>query len=158
MSIASVTGRWIDRKWGIGGVESEQRQPFEELTAYIPVESITLFVSAVSVLDAASPALDGGSPLPTWLDIWAIYWVFALVVTPAIVLLVARSKWRSANDGGATLPFNRPIWPILSAVAAFLAWAWAVPGLAQADFEKIVAAFAAIFVSRALSLVEGAYL
>ncbi len=156
MSIATMTGRWADRRHGAGGSGGSNQQPFEALTAFIPVEAITLFIAAVSMLSAATP-VDDGAGLPEILgsiDIRTVYFVFGLAVTPVIVLLVAGGKWKEAHKADPTTRFRWPIWPIIAAVIAFLAWAWAVPGLAESDFEKILAAFAATFVSTILALLD----
>lgn len=156
MSIATVTGRWADRRHGRGGSGDGGQQPFEALTAFIPVEAITLFIAAVSVLSAAVSA-DNVADVPAILgdiSIWTVYFIFALGITPAIVLLVAAGKWKGAQQADPAARFKWPIWPIAAAVIAFLAWAWAVPGLAESSFEKILAAFAATFISTGLALLD----
>ncbi len=142
MSIATITGRWADRKAGLGGGAGDESQPLDLLTAYIPVESITLYVSALSALSALAVK---------WLSGISIYLIFALVVTPLFTLLVAWAKQRQAGTG-----LGIPWRPLIFAVIAFLAWAPAVPGLVASDSGKIVAAFAALAVSRILGLIDRA--
>jgi hypothetical protein len=142
MSIATITGQWADRKAGLGGAPGTAAQPLDSLTAYIPVESITLYVSALSALSALGIK---------WLSGLAIYLVFALVVTPAFTVLVAWAKHRAAGTA-----LGVPARPLIFAAIAFLAWAPAVPGLVQSDPGKVAAAFAALAVSQILGLIDKA--
>lgn len=141
MSIARLTGRWADsRSSRLTGGAQPGDQPLELLTRYIPVESVTLFVATISALGS----LHGKPHVPAP---WTVYWLFALIVTPAFVLLAALVKAKTSP------PFVLPVWPLFSATVAFLAWALAVPGLVQDDSLKILGALAAVFVSTLLSAV-----
>lgn len=142
MSIATITGRWADRKTGQGGGAAGDSQPLDTLTAYIPVESITLYVSALSALAALAP---------TWLDAKGLYLAFGLAVTPLFTILVG---WVKQREAGITLGI--PWRPLIFATIAFLAWAPAVPGLIESDGGKVAAAFCALAISQLLSLVDKA--
>lgn len=140
MSIATITGRWADRKAGRGGGPGEEDQPLDLLTAYIPVEAITLYVSALSALSALTdPPLKSRD----------VYLIFAFAVTPLFTLLVS---WIKQREIGTAL--GLPWRPLAFAVLAFLAWAPAVPGLIESDGAKVAAAFAALAVSRVLALFD----
>ncbi|HEX5258710.1 MAG TPA: hypothetical protein VFW35_08005 [Sphingomicrobium sp.] len=142
MSIATITRRWYDRKYGLGGAAGES-QPFDQLTRYIPTESIALFVPTMSFIGAAA------APRQATNVSWIAYGLFIAVVTPGIVLLVALGKQKSAGQ-----PFTFPTWPMLSACLAFAGWALAVPGLLTGPGWKIGAGVIALFISILLSLLE----
>jgi len=119
---------------------------FDLLTKYIPTETITLYVAAMSVRSefmAFWPKLS-----PSFL-----YWTGA-VLTPLMLVLIALGKHRLAAIPEAS--FRLPLWPMVASFAAFLAWAPSVPGLI-ADSNagaRILAGFGAVFVSTILSMVE----
>lgn len=143
MSIGSITARWYDRKYGLGGGPSDS-QPFDQLTKYIPTESIALFVPTMSFIGAAAAAPDRAARFS-----WITYALFIAVITPGIVLLIAAGKQKSAGK-----PFIFPTWPTLSACVAFAGWALAVPGLLTDAIWKVAAGLIALFISVLLSLLE----
>ena len=124
---------------------------FEALTRYIPTETITLFVAAMSV----QQMLHGlWSPLGPW----ALYWTFALL-TPTIQLGLTWLKQREAEvaAGGPKAPFRPRPWPVIAALIAYLVWALSVPSLVPTDTPHglavhAVAAVGALFVSTVLSV------
>jgi hypothetical protein len=144
---------------GKGGNEA----PYEQLTRYIPVETITLFVAAMSLAGAGvenAVGTDVADPEALAKAGWWLYGLFALLVTPLITFLVAKRQYRSdppRDANGNPLPFRTPWWPIFLAVLAFAGWALAVPGLLINDFQKVAAAFVATLISMALSLLDGAF-
>jgi hypothetical protein len=77
-----------------------------------------------------------------------------VVLTPIIFLLIYTGKRRTQNL--SFLPPHRRSWPwwkLIASIIAFGIWALAVPPLVTTDAGKVVAAFGAIGVSAALSLV-----
>jgi hypothetical protein len=119
------------------------------LVKYIPTESITLYVAAIS----AASALKSVSPKVTE---GAIYWFFA-VLTPVLLLLIYLGKRKVA--GLPTFPPIRewPWWKTFAATVAFLVWALAVPGNPYVKGDTAgaaVAGFFAIFISTILSILE----
>ncbi len=142
MSIASVLSRWQAKKNPLGG-GGPQSQALDELTRYIPTETITLFVASIGILSILSKVLPSISHVKVYLT-WAL-------ITPLIVLLVAIGKHRGATQAGK---FAFPTWPMCSATFAFLVWGLAVPGMVDGDAEKMLAAFCALVVSKFLSLLE----
>src|SRR5687767_15346620 len=73
-----------------GGGGQPPEENFELLAKYIPTETITLFVAAVSAMQAIvklEPQFR--------LDPWVAYWVFA-ALTPLIVLVLAYAAFREA--------------------------------------------------------------
>ncbi len=92
-----------------------------QLVLFIPTEIITLWVAFLSVIDppkiAAGKKLCSGS----YADYWIAFGIFAL---GAVVLTVGLT-YRKAKDAGR--PFKVPIFETLAALAAFAAWAVALP-------------------------------
>lgn len=142
MSIVTVVSYWHAEKAGLGGGAQDQKA-LDELTRYIPTETITLFVANVGILSVLSRYWPGVTTI-------AIYLIWALL-TPLIVYLVALGKHKSSNAPGK-LPL--PVWPMASSTIAFLAWGLAVPGMVSEDLLKVIAAFGALFISKVLSLLE----
>lgn len=118
------------------------------LVKYIPTESITLYVAAIS----AAPALKSFSAR---IDELAIYWFFG-ILTPLLVVLIYLGKRRLANL--PTIPSlpDWPWWKTIAATIAFLVWALAVPNnpYIRGDVKSAVAGFFAIFISTILSVLE----
>jgi hypothetical protein len=130
-------------------LESERLNPsspsgFEMLTRYIPTETITLYVGAMAARDEIAKLLG----LPD--AIWPIYWVFAFL-TPILLLLLTLGANRRAGAASAG-----PIhwWPLFASFLAFLVWAMSVPGHPIAEQLKALPAFAALFLSVFLSLLD----
>lgn len=119
----------------------------EMLTKYIPTESITLYVAAVSAAPAIA-SITGGKVTGV-----ILYWGFA-ILTPLLLLLVLMSK--RASDGQPPVPERWPWWKLVAATIAFLVWALAVPNnpYTQGDAAAVVAGFGAILISSLLSLLE----
>jgi len=119
------------------------------LVKYIPTESVTLYVAAIS----AAAALKS-----IWSQVNAvqIYWFFA-ALTPVIFILVLLGKRRMMH----LLPLLPPVrefpwWKLIACTVAFLVWALAVPGNPYISGESAgaVVGFFAIFISTILSLLE----
>ncbi|MFA5122282.1 hypothetical protein [Zavarzinia sp.] len=114
----------------------------DALTKYIPVETVTLYVAAVS----AQPALQS---MVSWATAGLLYVIFG-VLTPVILWLVAARAQRAAG-----LTPTLPLWRMFAATVAYFVWGLSVPGLIEGDAARVVAAFGAVLVSTLLSLVEG---
>ena len=148
MSLYTLATDYVARRHP-GGLEAApvppaapQRDSFESLTKYIPVETITRFVAAM----AAHGALKNAVP---WLGPWVIYGVCGLL-TPVIVWrLAARAFKRSEATGSLAMPW----WPMIAATIAFLIWSLSVPPLLD-DNGRLAAGVGALFISTLLSLFE----
>lgn len=118
------------------------------LVKYIPTESVTLYVAALSAVTALKS-------LWTWITALHIYWFFGLF-TPILFALIFLGKRRAA--GLPTFPplGEWPWWKTFAATVAFLVWALAVPGNPYINGETggAVAGFLAIFISTVLSVLE----
>jgi len=124
------------------------------LSKYIPTESVTLYIAAVS----AQRALAGLIP---WLTPTVIYWIF-VVLTPIICFLLWARQLANAKKEKEDLkvswlsPKSWPWWKIIASTIAFLVWALAVPGNPimppESEAGGVVAGMAAIFVSTILNL------
>ena len=119
------------------------------LVKYIPTESITLYVAALS----AAPALKSVSGQRITES--TIYWFFSLF-TPVLFAIILLGKRRAARVTPLASLKNWPWWKNLAATIAFLVWALAVPGnpYARGDTSGAVAGFFAIFISTILSILE----
>jgi hypothetical protein len=116
------------------------------LTKYIPTESVTLYVGAVSAADALQS-------VASWLTPDFAYWFF-VGFTPALLLLIylrelaiAGKQWWEPNKW--------PYWRMIAATIAFAVWALAVPGnpIIAGDGAAAVASLGAVFVSTLLNLI-----
>ncbi|MET0245600.1 MAG: hypothetical protein ABW182_02535 [Sphingomonas sp.] len=150
MSLSYLAEQQVARSVG-GGVRAQNaagqqgEDRFDLLTKYIPTESITLFVAAMS----AFPAISESFPS---VDRYDLYWAGA-VLTPAILLLAGYGKLRAT---GMNARFRPRIWPLIASVIAYLVWALSVPGMLDKDSDRILAGVGAMLVSTVLSLFDRA--
>jgi hypothetical protein len=87
------------------------------LFGYIPTEVITLYVTVISTIETGDKAT-----LAEW-----IAFVAFVVSTPMVVWLVYAAKLKAA---GKQLPLSfgaLPVWEMLAATIAFVAWSFALP-------------------------------
>ncbi len=125
-----------------------------KIARFIPTETVTIYLGAVSA--AAAITEEGSAPsrlMTILLNKVTVYWVTALLITPAIFLLIwaiERTKIKKP------LWSEFPYWKLSAAVLAFLIWALAVPGnpYATTNVAKVAIAFAAILVSIILDLID----
>ena len=117
------------------------------LIQYIPTESVTLYIATL----AAAPSLEEAFGFIT---VEVIYWFFA-VLTPTLFILIYLGKRRSANLPVIPRAPEWPLWGMISATIAFMAWALAVPTgpYLQNDAGGVVAGLFAVFVSLILELI-----
>lgn len=116
------------------------------LTKYIPTESVTLYVAAVSSL----PALQGTGVTPT-----IIFWAF-ICLTPILMLLLFLRQLALAGKDWKISVAQWPWWRIIASTVAFGIWALAVPGnplsFSDSAVSGVIAGFAALFVSTFLNI------
>ena len=116
------------------------------LTKYIPTESVTLYVAAVSSL----AALQGTGVTPT-----IIFWAF-VCLTPILMLLLFLRQLAIAGKDWKISTTQWPWWRIIASTVAFGVWALAVPGnplnFADSAVSGVIAGFAALFVSTFLNI------
>ena len=117
------------------------------LIQYIPTESVTLYIATLAAAPALEQALD-------FVTVEVIYWFFA-VLTPILFVLIYLGKRRSAHLPVFPKRLEWPIWGVVSATIAFMAWALAVPSgpYLQNDAGGVVAGLLAVFVSLLLELI-----
>lgn len=129
--------------------ENQVTNTLSMLVKYIPTESITLYVAALSAVEA----LKSFSP---YITAEFIYWFFA-ILTPVLVLVIYFGKRRVAKLK-PTIPvlWEWPWWKTIAATIAFLIWALAVPSNPYIDgaLKGALVGFLAIFVSTILSVLE----
>jgi hypothetical protein len=117
------------------------------LVKYIPTESVTIYVAALS----AAPTLKNIRPGITE---HSIYW-FCGVLTPILFALIFYGKLKAAKLSLKSLG-DWPWWKTFAATVAFLAWALAVPGEPdiKGDGSGVVSGLLALFISTMLSVLE----
>lgn len=121
------------------------------LTRYIPTESITLYVAAVS----AVPTIKVNIPVFT---VPFAYWC-CLAFTPVLQLLMFLQKGAVAGQPVGN-PSTWPIWRMVAGTVAFGVWALAVPGFFKgADGRDesgymMLASIGALLISTVLNLLE----
>lgn len=93
----------------------------DALVKFVPTESITLYVAAVS----AAPALTALWPPIT---LARMYWLFGVVLTPVIFFLLFLQERRADGKPRKVPPREWPWWKMTAACFAFLIWALAIPG------------------------------
>ena len=116
------------------------------LTKYIPTESVTMYVAAISSLMALQ-----GTGLTTAIAYW-----FFICFTPVLMLLLFLRQLAIAGKDWKISASQWPWWRIIASTVAFSVWALAVPGnplnFADATVSGVVSALAALFVSTLLNL------
>ena len=123
-------------------------ESLDNLTKFIPTESVTLYVAAIGIAAAA-----GDENLPLLLQPTFLYWLCAALTPLIFLILLLRSR---ALNNQTLRPDKWPIWKIIAATLAFLVWALAVPGSPYLDFTggPTIAAIGALIVSTLLSLLD----
>jgi hypothetical protein len=128
------------------------------LFGYIPTEIVTLYVAVVAAIQpptAAAGAAGAASSAAAIETQWIAFWCFA-VITPVAVWVVYANKLKAA---GKPLPLTwstLPVWEMVAALIAFLAWAFALPNSPFRSFEAwyspALASLAVLFTSTVLGL------
>jgi hypothetical protein len=121
----------------------------DSLVKYIPTESVTLYIAAVSAMSALQLTFPPITPV-------IVYWFF-VVLTPILFLLIYVGKRRNVE----LPPFpagikNWPWWKLAASTIAFSVWALAIPAAPYltGNAGNVVAALLALFVSTLLSLLQ----
>jgi hypothetical protein len=104
-------------------VQSGISSALATITTYIPTEILVLYVAVVAALNDPATLRADSAAVSQWVG-----FLMFLVITPTVVWLVYAGKLR--NDG---LPLPLPVqdwprWEMAAATAAFVAWAFAMPG------------------------------
>jgi hypothetical protein len=161
MSINSLTETEVRRSVLGGGAADPNAPPppagrpstsvnnaLSMLVKYIPTESVTLYVAAISAAAALKSVWSGITTVH-------IYWFFA-GLTPVIFILVLIGKRRTMRLAPVPPPREFPWWKVFACTVAFIVWALAVPGnpYISGDTAGAVVGFLAIFISTILSLLE----
>jgi hypothetical protein len=130
-------------------LDSQTSNALDGLAKYIPVEALTLYVAATSVMPSITKAFAG-------LSAEAVYWFF-VVLTPTLFLLVFIGKRKAAGMPPFPDAIGKwPWWKLSASTIAFLIWALAIPSTPylSGDAGKVVAAFGALLISTVLKLLE----
>lgn len=129
--------------------DNQVKNALSMLVKYIPTESITLYIAALSAVEA----LKSFSP---HLTAKFIYWFFA-ILTPILVLVIYFGKRKVARIQPTIPPLREwPWWKTIAATIAFLIWALAVPSnpYVEGALKSALVGFLAVFVSTILSVFE----
>ncbi len=106
------------------------------LFGYIPTEVITLYVTVISSIQSGEKPTTGE---------WNAFVAFALA-TPVVVWLVYGAKLKAA---GKPLPLSYgawPVWEMLAATIAFVAWSFALPRSPFGAFDWYSAGLSGVIV------------
>lgn len=126
------------------------RSSFEVFTRYIPTETVTIFVAALSI----RPNIEAALPLKLqpYATVATVYWICAFL-TPILQLALTYLNRRDAGDPAPLKALTQNPWPVIAAFIAFLIWALSVPGVLDRKSSLVaIAGFGALFVSMLLSL------
>jgi hypothetical protein len=88
------------------------------LFGYIPTEVLTLYVAVLAAIQKPDKVTQAQ---------WIVFWSF-LAFTPIVVWIVYAAKVRIARGGALPTAFRAwPVWEMLAATVAYVAWAFALP-------------------------------
>lgn len=132
-----------------GGVGPHEAQAtgaataLQTLTTYIPTEVLTLYVSALAVLNT-------GQEKGRWIPFWCF-----LAATPILVWIAFATKVKMAKRPIPAAPSKWPLWEMCAAAIAYIAWAFALPNTPFAQlswYSAGLAGFLVLVVSTGLGL------
>jgi hypothetical protein len=133
---------------GGGSASDGTTTALQTLTTYIPTEVLTLYVSAVA---AVGPLTMNGEAVGRWLPFWCF-----LIATPLIVWVAFATKLRGAGRALPLAPSQWPLWEMIAAMIAYLAWTFALPNTPFAQYKNWyssgLAAFLVLVVSAGLGI------
>lgn len=111
------------------------------ITTYIPTEVLTLYVAVRSALTKGAATVTGavnatgnatvvqpgtvGAGGENWPE-WFAFFLF-LVITPVVVWIVFAVRLRSSRHRLPVNPRQWPLWEMVAATIAFVAWAFGLP-------------------------------
>ncbi|CTQ72774.1 hypothetical protein [Roseibium alexandrii] len=168
MGIASLGRAAAKRQWqskpiddGKTATDDSEPTPFEQLTKYIPTETITFFVAAIGARQVVIDSWRAGHPdqdLPWWGDPWLLLIVF-VILTPLMLWLTAASAFKRGQNSGQIPPdakFETPWFDMIASTIAFFVWSFSVPGLWEAVNPGVnaIAGLSALVVSWFLAMIE----
>lgn len=121
---------------------------FEELTRYLPTETVTFYLAALGVAGATGGDFTGR---------WIVFFTF-LAATPLMIFVDWKIQRRQSgevidSEARTNLRFN-----LVAATIAFAAWAFALPATAFADFawyDAKYAGFIALVIPYVITKGEG---
>jgi len=110
------------------------------LFGYIPTEILTLYIAVLAAIQQTNKATP-----------WAAFWSF-LIATPLVVWLVYAAKIRALQK---PLPFQFrawPLWEMVAATVAYLAWALALPNTPFVEYPWYSSGLAGVSVLAATTV------
>src|SRR5882724_4738243 len=103
---------------GAGLPENQVTTALRVIVTYIPTEILTLYVAVLAAI--RNP--ERQSLNPEW-----ITFVLFLIATPVVVWLLFAAKVKSAGKAIPLGDSQWPIWEMVAATIAYVAWAFALP-------------------------------
>src|SRR5262249_26443616 len=99
--------------------ESKVNTALRTLTAYIPTETLTLYVAVLAALQPSTKEAVSSSS-------WTVFWCF-LIGTPLVIWLVYITKAKADGKPIPWAPLKWPLWEMAAGTIAYVAWAFALP-------------------------------
>jgi hypothetical protein len=135
----AVASSQLESLAGTGGTGAK-KDNLDGLVKYIPVETITLFVAAMAVMDSIQSSF-------SIVTKWHVYG-FCAILTPVILWLIAVGEHRK---NAVVDPLPLPLWRMFAATLGFLVWALSVPPMLS-DLQRPLAGLGALLISTLLTL------
>jgi hypothetical protein len=116
------------------------------IAAYIPTEILTVYVAVIAALAGSATTTTTG---------WIAFWFF-FISTPIVVWLTYAAKVRQATGDVPVNPREWPVWEMIAATLAYLAWAFALPATpfaALSFYSPAIAGVIVLVVTTGLALI-----
>jgi hypothetical protein len=107
------------------------------LSEYIPGEILTLYVAILAFVSQPSSGALARN--------WMVFWVF-LVATPVVLWLLYAAEVKAKGKGLPWSPVVWPLWEMVAATIAYVAWAFAMPEAPFGAFDWYSAGLAGVVV------------
>lgn len=135
---------------GEPGTTNSVTSALSAIATYIPSEILVLYVAVIAALTPAAPGTAANEATQ-----WSTLIIFA-VATPLVVWVLYATKVSAAGKPLPITPTKWPLWEMVSATIAFVAWSFAMPQTpfySQSWYSPPLAGIAVLVVSTALGLV-----
>ena len=103
---------------------------------YVPTEILTLYVSILAALH---------QPKTPATALWLTFWIF-FITTSIVVWLIYAAKIKASQKPVPVAFSQWPVWEMLAATVAYIAWAFALPETPFSEYAWYSSALAGIIV------------